>query len=215
MNPNGLSAKSGETDLPFPSFRLIVGVNPQEFLDVPSNAPSSSRLRFDSFEVDVRSGEVWEHGKRVRLQEQPFQVLRVLLERRGEIVTREDLKQAPWPADTFVDLDDGLNTAVKKIRDVLGDSADSPRYIETIPRRGYRFVGHTALAFPVQPAEPATSSARHLALAETPAETVNLRPVVRRARHFALGVLLVALIFSALAALPWLKRLFGQPALPR
>src|SRR5262244_21069 len=147
MNPNGLSAKSGETDLPFPSFRLIVGVNPQEFLDVPSNAPSSSRLRFDSFEVDVRSGEVWEHGKRVRLQEQPFQVLRVLLERRGEIVTREDLKQALWPADTFVDFDDGLNTAVKKIRDVLGDSVERPRYIETIPRKGYRFLA----ALEVQP----------------------------------------------------------------
>src|SRR5262249_61756199 len=149
--------------------------------NVATSAHPSGRIRFNSFEIDLRTSEVWKHGVRIRLQEQPFQVLRTLLERRGEIVTRDELKQTLWPADTFVDFDDGLNTAVKKIRDVLNDSAEQPRYIDTIPRRGYRFVGHTALAFPVQPAEPATSSARHLALAETPAETVNLRPVVRRA----------------------------------
>ena len=83
-------------------------------------------------------------GKRIRLQDQPFQVLRVLLERRGEIVTRDELKQILWPADTFVDFDDGLNTAVRKIRDALGDSAEKPRFIETIPRHGYRFVGRLA-----------------------------------------------------------------------
>lgn len=105
-----------------------------------TSAQCSSRLRFDGFEVDLHSGEVWEHGIRVRLQDQPFQVLRVLVERRGEIVTRDELKQTLWPADTFVDFDDGLNTAVKKIRDLLGDSAERPRYIETIPRRGYRFM---------------------------------------------------------------------------
>ena len=83
-------------------------------------------------------------GNRTRLQDQPFQVLRVLLERRGEIVTRDELKQTLWPADTFVDFDDGLNTAVRKIRDALGDSPEKPRYIETIPRRGYRFLGRLA-----------------------------------------------------------------------
>jgi TolB-like protein/DNA-binding winged helix-turn-helix (wHTH) protein/Tfp pilus assembly protein PilF len=107
---------------------------------VATSAPSPRRIRFDSFELDLRSGELWKHGARLRLQEQPFQVLRVLLERRGDIVTREELKQTLWPADTFVDFDDGLNTAVKKLRDLLGDSAERPRYIETIPRRGYRFV---------------------------------------------------------------------------
>lgn len=105
-----------------------------------ANAQPSRRLSFDEFEVDLRSGELWERGNRLRLQDQPFQVLRVLLERRGEIVTRDELKQTLWPADTFVDFDDGLNTAVRKIRDVLGDSAEKPRYIETIPRRGYRFI---------------------------------------------------------------------------
>ncbi|MGD0469695.1 MAG: tetratricopeptide repeat protein [Terriglobales bacterium] len=111
---------------------------------MPANAQPSYRLRFDEFEIDLRSAELWVRGNRTRLQDQPFQVLRVLLERRGEIVTRDELKQTLWPADTFVDFDDGLNTAVRKIRDALGDSAEKPRYIETIPRRGYRFVGRLA-----------------------------------------------------------------------
>ena len=101
-----------------------------------ANPQPSHRLRFDEFEIDLHSAELWVHGNRTRLQDQPFQVLRVLLERHGEIVTREELKRKLWPADTFVDFDDGLNTAVKKIRDALGDSAERPRYIETIPRRG-------------------------------------------------------------------------------
>jgi TolB-like protein/DNA-binding winged helix-turn-helix (wHTH) protein/Tfp pilus assembly protein PilF len=104
-------------------------------------APSPSQVCFDSFKVDLRSGDVWKGDVRLRLQGQPFQVLRMLLEHRGEIVTRDELRQRLWPADTFVDFDDGLNTAVKKIRDLLGDSAERPRYIETIPRRGYRFMG--------------------------------------------------------------------------
>ena len=98
-------------------------------------------LRFDDFEIHLHSGEVRKNGRTVRLQEQPFQILRALLERPSEIVTRDQLKQQLWPADTFVDFDDGLNTAVKKLRDTLGDSAESPRYIETILRRGYRFIG--------------------------------------------------------------------------
>lgn len=106
-----------------------------------ANAQLPRRFSFDEFEVDLRSGELWERGNRLRLQGQPFQVLSVLLERRGEIVTRDELKQTLWPADTFVDFDDGLNTAVRKIRDALGDSTEKPRYIETIPRRGYRFMG--------------------------------------------------------------------------
>ena len=89
-----------------------------------ANAQPSRRLRFDVFEIELGSGELWERGKRVRLQDQPFQVLRVLLERRGEIVSRDELKQILWTADTFVDFDDGLNTAIRKIRDVLGDSPD-------------------------------------------------------------------------------------------
>jgi TolB-like protein/DNA-binding winged helix-turn-helix (wHTH) protein/Tfp pilus assembly protein PilF len=125
---------------------------------VAANAQPSRRLTFDEFEVDLRSGELWERGNRLRLQDQPFQLLRVLLERRGEIVTRDELKQALWPADTFVDFDDGLNTAVRKIRDILGDSAEKPRYIETIPRRGYRFMGCLSDLRPAVLSSPAEES---------------------------------------------------------
>jgi len=88
----------------------------------------------------MRSGELRRKGLRVRLQEQPFQVLLMLTERAGEVVTREELRLKLWPSDTFVDFDHGLNTAINKLRDALGDSAANPRFIETLPRRGYRFV---------------------------------------------------------------------------
>ena len=97
-------------------------------------------LRFGVFEIDVRAGEVRKQGVRIKLQEQPFHVLTVLLQRPGEVVSREELRSENWPADTFVDFDNSLNTAINKLREALGDSADSPRFIETLPRRGYRFV---------------------------------------------------------------------------
>src|SRR5437016_100847 len=97
-------------------------------------------LRFGVFEVDVRSGELRRQGVRIKLQEQPFHVLTVLLQRPGEVVTREELRSENWSADTFVDFDNSLNTAINKLREALGDSADNPRFIETLPRRGYRFI---------------------------------------------------------------------------
>ncbi len=103
-------------------------------------APVREALCFATYEVDLRAGELRKNGRRVKLQEQPFQILCLLLEHPGEVVTREELRQRLWPADTFVDFDDSLNTAVKKLRDTLGDSADNPRFIETIPKRGYRFI---------------------------------------------------------------------------
>ncbi len=108
---------------------------------VPMPSSSQARLvRFGVFEVDFNTGELRKNGGRVRLQEQPFQVLAALLERSGEVVTREELRQKIWPADTFVDFDHSLNTAVNKIREALGDSASSPRFVETLARRGYRFI---------------------------------------------------------------------------
>jgi eukaryotic-like serine/threonine-protein kinase len=98
------------------------------------------RTRFGAFDVDLRSGEVHKHGIRLKLQDQPFRILALLLEHPGDVVTREELREKLWPADTFVDFDTGLNTAIKKLRNVLGDSVEEPRYIETIPRRGYRFI---------------------------------------------------------------------------
>lgn len=100
----------------------------------------SERVRFGVFEADLRSGELRKQGIKIKLHHQPFQVLSMLLEHPGEVVTREELKTKLWPLDTFVDFDVGLNSAVKKLRDALGDSADIPRYVETLPRRGYRFI---------------------------------------------------------------------------
>src|SRR5271170_5079667 len=116
------------------------------------------RLRFGVFELDLRAGELRKHGLRVRLQEQPFQLLALLLEHPGEIVTREELQKKLWPADTFVDFDHGLNKAVSKIREALGDSAESPRFVETLARRGYRFLAEVKVseAAPVRSPEPAT-----------------------------------------------------------
>jgi cholera toxin transcriptional activator len=96
--------------------------------------------RFGVFELDLAAGELRKNGAKLRLQEQPFQVLALLLERPGVVVTREEVRQKLWPADTFVDFDHSLNTAVNKLRETLGDSASSPRYIETLARRGYRFI---------------------------------------------------------------------------
>ena len=93
------------------------------------------------FEADLDARELRKQGHRIRLQDQPFAVLAILLERPGTVISREDLRQKLWPADTFVDFDHSLNTAVNKIRETLGDSAGSPRFVETIARRGYRFVG--------------------------------------------------------------------------
>jgi TolB-like protein/DNA-binding winged helix-turn-helix (wHTH) protein/Flp pilus assembly protein TadD len=101
----------------------------------------ANRLRFDGFELDVRAGELRKHGVRVRLRGQPLLVLEILLEHAGDVVTREELQSRIWPADTFVDFDHSLHNAIARIREALGDSAETPRYIETLPRRGYRFIG--------------------------------------------------------------------------
>ena len=116
----------------------------------------SGRLCFGIFEVDLRAGELRKRGLRVRLQQQPFQVLAILLERPGQVVGREELQKKLWPADTFVDFDHGLNKAINKIREALGDSAESPRFVETVARRGYRFLAdvRTADAVPVRSPEP-------------------------------------------------------------
>jgi TolB-like protein/Tfp pilus assembly protein PilF len=102
--------------------------------------PARALAKFGLFEIDSRTGELRKNGLRIKLQKQPFQVLQILLEHRGQLVTREELQQRIWPADTFVDFDQGLSNAIKRLREALCDSADTPRFIETVPRRGYRFV---------------------------------------------------------------------------
>src|ERR1700686_2932067 len=103
-------------------------------------APGPRVIRFGEFEADLHSGELRKAGVRGKLHHQPFQLLTVLIERAGDVVPREELKNKLWGCDTFVDFDVGLNSAIKKLRDALSDAAESPRYIETLPRKGYRFI---------------------------------------------------------------------------
>lgn len=124
----------------------------------PNNRPT----RFGVFELDLNAGELRKNGAKLRLQGQPFQVLALLLERVGEVVTREELQQKLWPSDTFVDFDHSLNTAINKVREALGDSASSPRYVETLARRGYRFIAPVRAEAPSQPPEPASAPAPKL-----------------------------------------------------
>ncbi|HEV8254577.1 MAG TPA: winged helix-turn-helix domain-containing protein, partial [Vicinamibacteria bacterium] len=146
-----------------------------------------SRVRFGVFEADLAAGELHRQGVKVRLSGQPFAVLAVLLERPGGVVTRDDLRQRLWPADTYVDFDHGLNAAVNKLREALGDSAGTPRYIETLPRKGYRFIA------PVQ----ANGDQGPVAIAAAPAAA---RPRWRGKHLAAAGGAATALALAALLA---------------
>jgi DNA-binding winged helix-turn-helix (wHTH) protein/tetratricopeptide (TPR) repeat protein len=160
------------------------------------------RTRFGPFEVDLRSGELYKHGIHLKLQDQPFQVLALLLEHPGELVTREDLRQKLWSADTFVDFDTGLNSAIKKLRDALSDSAEEPRYIETLPRRGYRFIA------PVENGHLSASPAVHEKLAVVP---LRATPTAWNKRWLALAIVAAALaVITAVAA--W-RIFFSRPVL--
>src|SRR6202453_604530 len=114
---------------------------PQEY----NSPPDAHVIRFNRYQLDVRSGELRKEGRKVRLQAQPFQLLVLLLRNAGRVVSREDVRRELWPGDTFVDFDHGLAAAVNKIREALCDSADKPKFIETLPRRGYRFIGEIAI----------------------------------------------------------------------
>ena len=153
--------------------------------------------KFGAFEIDSGSGELRKHGIRLKLQDQPFLILAALLERPGEIVTREELRSRIWPADTFVDFDHGLYSAIKRLRNALGDSAELPRYIETVSRRGYRFVA------PVQTVEP--NSGHSLIRDGSSGSIVPRRGRVRR-WIIPAAVIAVALVFTVLA-----KKLFFAP----
>jgi TolB-like protein/DNA-binding winged helix-turn-helix (wHTH) protein/Flp pilus assembly protein TadD len=158
------------------------------------------RLCFGVFELDLRAGELRKRGLRVRLQQQPFQVLAMLLEHAGQVVSREDLQKTVWPADTFVDFDHGLNKAINKIREALGDSAESPRFVETVARRGYRFIadvraveaGAVATLVPAVPALTVSAvSDRQDAVNAPPSAATLMRP---RWWQFSTLVLLAVLV---------------------
>lgn len=131
-------------------------------------------LKFGSFELDVQLRELRTGSTRVRLQEQPFEILRLMLERPGDVVTREQLRQRLWPAGTYVDFEHSLNAAVKRLRAALGDDADNPRFVETLPRRGYRFIAR--LNAPVPPARPARAASPHPRLAVLPFANLSEDP---------------------------------------
>jgi TolB-like protein/DNA-binding winged helix-turn-helix (wHTH) protein len=161
---------------------------------VKQGSNSAEVIRFGVFEADTRTGELRKHGLRIKLQEQPFQVLALLLARPGELVTREELRLKLWPADTFVDFEHGLNKAINKLREALNDDREAPRYIETLPRRGYRFI---APVFSGQPLpEPSESAALTVA---------QLHPVAagspRRARRMTSVMILFLGLLVLLASL--------------
>jgi len=180
-------------------------------------------LRFGAFRVELRAGEILKNGRRIRLPEQPFQILTILLEHPGEVVTRDELRQRLWPADTFVDFDHGLNNAIKKLRDVLDDSAENPRYIETLPKRGYRFIAHVengaqlVPAFgeesqlaPVLPAEPTLPKSAQAAGTKS---SRAARP--RRRLGIQIGLATATAMFVLAIGLNlggWRDRLLGRPA---
>ena len=146
------------------------------------------RLQFGGFQLDSASGELSRNGRPVRLPDQSFRILQVLLERPGEVITREELRERLWTPDTYVDFDAGLNNAVKKLRDALDDSSNHPRFIETLPRRGYRLI------VPIDPPPPARRRTRWVVAA-------------------ALAATGLAVAVSLDATRPWLGR--TQPAIPR
>jgi TolB-like protein/DNA-binding winged helix-turn-helix (wHTH) protein/Tfp pilus assembly protein PilF len=154
-------------------------------------------LRFGQFELDLRTGEIYKEGKRIKLQEQPCQVLALLIERPGELVSREELRKRLWTNDTFVDFDHGVNIAINKLRDALGDSPEKPRFIETLPRRGYRFIASVDAPKTSRDGEPPA-----LATSSSPAgRTASGSIAWRRALLPALLALtLVAVFFSSVRA---------------
>jgi Tol biopolymer transport system component/DNA-binding winged helix-turn-helix (wHTH) protein len=158
-----------------------------------SSTHDAQIIRFDRYQVDVRSGELRKEGRKVRLQAQPFQLLFLLLRSAGRVVSREDVKRELWPGDTFVDFDHGLAAAVNKVREALCDSADKPKFIETLPRRGYRFIGNVEVGPPVQIRTRLEEVPPSEVKVETRAtESIAVRPS-SQTRTWALGAALVLL----------------------
>ncbi len=159
-------------------------------------ARTSDILRFGNFEVDLRAGQLRKQGKRIKLQEQPFQVLSILLQRPNDVVTREELRSQIWQQDTFVDFDNSLNTAINKLRDALGDSVVSPRFIETLPRRGYRFLAPVAVD--------GTPSLQMAVPTRDNRSTVRTKTLLTSAVQFGGAVLAIGVVASL--ATGWLLR---------
>lgn len=159
--------------------------------------PTSSPLCFGEFELDIAAGELRRNSRRLKLQPQPFKLLVLLAKRAGALVTREEIRSALWPEGTFVDFDQSVNFTVKQIRDVLRDAADRPLYIETVPRRGYRFIApvDSGPAARRQVAPRSATTSIHLQKALW-ANIADLRLAERRRRNFRRGAALAALLIA-------------------
>jgi len=165
---------------------------------------ASAPVRFGVFEVDLQAGELRKHGVRLRVQEQPFQVLAMLLERPGQTVTREELRNRLWTAETFVDFDHGVNKAVNRIRDLLGDSATSPRFVETVPRRGYRFIAEVAVVEGAHIAKPEARTGDLVRVKDSPVAPVSARPSPGRLRRWHPRTISgVALALASIVIVVW------------
>src|SRR3989441_6597382 len=186
---------------------------------------SGQHFSFGAFEVDLEAGEVRKHGIRLKLQEQPFQVLALLLRRPGQVVTREELRTQLWSADTFVDFEHDLHSAINKLREALGDSADNPRFVETLPRRGYRFVGTVDSVSGPAPAPDIgrgmqAQTAARTATSEVPPSPETAGPMLvsrRRDHNVLVAVGTLAAFVAVLAGLNvggWRDRLLGRRAAP-
>lgn len=160
---------------------------------------TASRFRFDAFEFDTRACELHKRGIKLRLQGQPLQVLTVLLRRSGELVTREELRGEIWPGDTFVDFDHSLHNAIARLREVLGDSAAKPRYIETLPRRGYRFIAQVGEVVVDEP-KPAASIEAAIEIANPPNPSNTTKAVL----------VLALMLLGASAFAIWMVRRVSQ-----
>jgi DNA-binding winged helix-turn-helix (wHTH) protein/tetratricopeptide (TPR) repeat protein len=157
-------------------------------------------MRFDDYELNLPAGELLKNGRKIRLQEQPFRILAILIQKPGQVINRDDLREQLWPADTFVDFDHSLNTAIKKLRQALNDEAERPRYIETLPKRGYRFIGPAVETGPApQPSIGQTGHASKVAVAAQPAGESATASAQAKAHAFRWGIIApLALVLAAL-----------------
>jgi len=178
---------------------------------MPHGPQLSQRFHFGVFDLDLRAGELRKHGQRIRLQEQPFQVLAMLVQNPGEVVTREDLQKRLWSADTFVDFDHGLNKAINKIREALSDSAESPRFVETVARRGYRFLAEVKIADAISPPASQTAAPPPAAAQAVPrADSAEPLPTARSPFAWKLATLVLILLIASLAI--WKLYTWSRPS---
>src|SRR5580692_917266 len=173
--------------------------------------PSQSKIvRFGLFEADLERRELRKSGVRFKLNYQPFQILILLLERAGDVVTREEIRQRLWPGNTFVEFDNGLNVAVTKLRTALSDNAENPRFIETVPRQGYRFVAPVSVTSKIAAKPALTEKLNGDAVAPIQTTVVPV-PVVQGSQHKLLvGVMIALLALAGAATYRWRASLSGR-----